>query len=183
MRRKGEYTMQKKLLNHLIALVAIVAVSVGALSACSGNDSSGDKSTNPPAEATNKDKSFNDTIVFDDLEITFKDNYEFGTVNNQFSDYNGSDVIKLPMTIKNIKDETHGLNIFYYKTYGPDGTAIKELNSYFDDSLDFAGDMRSGASQNTYLYVLYDGDGDYYVEFSTLFGKAIEVKLPITKAD
>lgn len=124
--------------------------------------------------------SFGDTFVFDDFEITFDSNITFDTVNNQFSDYNGKDVIKFPVTIKNIGGNTHGLNIFYYKFYNPAGTESKSISNYFEDDVAKAGDMRSSATQYTYMHVLYEGDGDYYVEFVKKNINKIEVKLPVS---
>lgn len=122
---------------------------------------------------------YGDTFEFDGLEITFGTDIKSATLVNQFSDLDGSDVIVVPMTIKNTSNETHGLNMFYYSIYGSSGTSAKDVSAYFDNDVAYAGDMRSGASLETYMHILYDGDGDYYVEFSQFFGDTIEVKLPI----
>lgn len=108
---------------------------------------------------------FNETFEFDGLEITIGSEYEFTTVNNRYSEYNNQVTIKLPITVKNISQETTGLNMFYYDVYGSQGTEVKKLNSYFDENVDDAGDLRSGASYTKYIYFLYDGNGKYAIEF------------------
>ena len=168
----------KKLI--VFALSFVLALS---LTACGGSDNStkSDSGTNTPSASVDTDKTFGDVIEFDDLEIIFINDITWSTVNNQFSEHNGEDVALVPLTIKNVKDETHGLNMFYYTQYGSKGTKLDGIGSYFDGEVEFAGDMRSGATQETFMAFLYDGDGDYFVEFSELFGAKTEVKLPIIK--
>ena len=43
------------------------------------------------------------------------------------------------------KDETHSLNMFYYKGFGSNGTELDTLGYYFDNSVEEAGELRSGA--------------------------------------
>ena len=149
------------------------------------NDTS-DKATEPETtKVKKKELTFGSTFVFDDLEITIgnAEDVTWDKVDNQFSDKNGADVIVLPVTVKNLKDESHSLNMFYYKFYGSAGTELESVSSYFSDSdIGFAGDMRTGASITSAFHLVYDGDGDYYIEFSGwIASDKIEVKLPITK--
>ena len=46
----------------------------------------------------------NKPFEFDDLEITVHDNVEFVVVDNQFDEDNGKDVVKIPITVKNLKE-------------------------------------------------------------------------------
>lgn len=128
----------------------------------------------------NKIYDFDEPFIFDDLEIVINSNYAFDVVKNRFSDYNNHTVLKLPVTVKNISSETHGLNMFYYTCYGSNGTEAKELGSYFDDNIDHAGDLRSGASYTKYMYFEYDGDGTYALEFDNYSSK-ITVEFKIKK--
>jgi hypothetical protein len=123
---------------------------------------------------------FDDTFEFDKLEITLSSDISWTSVDNQFSDHHGKDVIVIPMTIKNISDKSRGLNIFYFKTYGSQGVESPSLDFYFEDSIPSSGDLRPGAEKTVNLYVLYDGDGDYYVEFE-IIRNPVEVRLPIAK--
>lgn len=144
------------------------------------------KETEPDTTAEEKnDLTYGSTFVFDDLEITIgnAESVTWTKIDNQFSDKNGADVIVLPVTVKNLKTESHKLNMFYYKIYGSAGTEAETASSYFMDSdIGFAGDMRGGASMTSAFHIVYDGDGDYYIEFSELLAsEKIEIKLPITK--
>jgi hypothetical protein len=71
----------------------------------------------------------------------------------------------MPITIKNLKNKTHKLNMFDFKLFGSKGTQLDFVSAYFDDSIDFAGDLRPGASYTKYFYFSYDGDGKYTIEF------------------
>ena len=144
------------------------------------NGSDNNAPTSDDSSTDKKEYGFNDTFKFDDLEITVGDKYSFDKVKNNFSEYNGKTVIKLPVTVKNPTSETKGLNMFYYKVYGSQGTEVKTLDSYFDDTLTYAGDLRSGAGQTKYLHILYDGDGLYAIEFDN-YSEKITVEFNITK--
>ena len=54
--------------------------------------------------------------------------------------------------------------MFFVKIFGSKGTETDKCDSYFDDGMSFAGDLRSGASYDIALYCIYDGDGTYYVK-------------------
>jgi len=124
---------------------------------------------------------YGDKIIFDDLEIIFKDDITWKKVNNRFSDNNGADVFLIPISVKNIKNESHSLNMFYYKQYGTYGTQLDSISTFFDGDIAFSGDMRTGAVKESFMAFLYDGDGDYYVEFTKFWDDPLEVKLPIKK--
>lgn len=148
------------------------------------NDNSNSNKNNNSSNNNNNNKKtigFNDTFEFDDLEMSISSDYIFDTVSNKYSSYYGSEYIKLPITVKNINDETHGLNMFFYKVYGSKGSKVENLNIYYtDDSVDYAGDLRSGASYTKYIYFLYDGDGTYSIEFDSWTEKKV-VEFNITK--
>lgn len=120
-----------------------------------------------------------ETFEFDDFEISINNNYSFVKVKNRYSEYNGKTVVKIPITVKNIADETSGLNMFDYKLYGSNGTELRNVAAYFDNSIDYAGDLRPGASYTKYLYYVYDGDGEYALEFNSY--KKINVLINIIK--
>lgn len=127
------------------------------------------------------DYAVNKAFTFDDLEITVGDDVSFTTVTNQYSEYNGKTVVKIPITVKNLKSETHKLNMFYYSVYGANGTETKTVGAYFDDdSVDYAGDLRTGASYTKYIYAIYDADGTYAIEFDDWSTK-ITVEVEVAK--
>lgn len=144
------------------------------------NSSNSNSNSNTNSNSQKKSYGLGETFNFDDLEITIGDSVSFTTVKNKYSDYNGKDIIKLPITVKNLKDETHGLNMFYYKVYGSQGTEVDTVSSYFDDAIDYAGDLRSGASYTKNMYIVYDGNGQYAIEFDD-WAKKITVEFDISK--
>lgn len=116
--------------------------------------------------------SFDTVIDFKHLDITLGSKIEFINSNN-------TEVIKIPITVYNKTLLTSSLKPSQYRVFGPDGLSLETLNQYFDDNIDSVGAMRTKATANSYLYIPYKGNGNYYVEFIT--GLGIEVKLPITK--
>lgn len=123
-----------------------------------------------------------ETFEYDGLEITIGSNYTISTINNEYyTDDNGKEEIKLPITIKNISDDTNSLNSFSYKIYGSAGTIVESYYTMSDDDLLGAGDLRSGASYTKYLYFIYDGDGEYVMEFDNWPNASTEVKFNISK--
>lgn len=123
---------------------------------------------------------FDQPFTFGDLEITISSNYTWTKVDNQFSEHNGADVIEIPITIVNKGNETSGLNMVFYSLFGSTGTELEDLSFYFDNNVVLAGEIRPGATQNSYLHFLYDGDGKYYIEFDNYVDE-VEVALPIKK--
>ena len=141
--------------------------------------------TKPVENEVIAEPSYNDTITFDGLEITFKNDYDFTTLDNEYSKLDGSDVIRIPVHVKNISDNVAGINMFYVTMYGSNGTKIEDLSFYFMDDNDMMNDagtdsLRSGAEIDVICHILYDGDGDYYISFDN-FSSEIEVKFPIKK--
>lgn len=119
-------------------------------------------------------------FTFDDLEITISSNYSFVTLDNKFSKLNNSSVIKIPVTVKNLKNETHSLNMFYISFFGSQGIELDTVWTYFDDSVEDGGDLKTEASYTKYFYILYDGDGTYSIEFDNWANK-IDIDIDIKK--
>jgi hypothetical protein len=107
-----------------------------------------------------------EAFEFDDLEITFGTQLSWDDVENRFSEYDGATVFRLPITITNRSDETHGLNMFSYTQFGPNGAQLEPISSFFDNDVDWSGDMLSGDTQEAYMHFLFDGNGDYKIEFN-----------------
>lgn len=157
--------------------------------ACTDNDANNNQTNNNQTQNKTEKKDdvstepeivVNKPFVFDDLEITISSDISFDKVDNRYSDHNGQDVVKVPITVKNLKNETHNLNMFYYDVYGSLGTEIETVGSYFDEDINTAGGLRNGASYTKYMYFLYDGDGDYYIEFDD-WSEKLELKLTVNK--
>jgi Telomeric repeat-binding factor 2. len=162
----------KKKIFIILAILLMVFVT-----GCSLTDEN--PATNPSQKPV-----VNKAFEFDDLEITVSDNISFVKLNNQFSDHNGKDVIKIPVTIKNIDDdENNSLNMFYYTAFNASGTEADNVSTYFmnEDASDYAGELRPGAEYTKYLYFIYEGDGKYIIEFDAIFGDKKELEINITK--
>lgn len=106
-----------------------------------------------------------ETFTFDNLEITLKHNYTFEKLNNIYSIYNDREVVKIPVEIKNLTYKDYSLNLYYYTLYNQIGSPMDEVAAYFDESLYYALDLKSGMSYTKYLYFIYEGDGSYSVKF------------------
>ena len=122
-------------------------------------------------KAKKNNYSLGETFEFDGFEVTFDKDFSYVTLDNQFSEYHGSTVIKLGATIKNNSGETGNINMFYMKTFGSQGTELSNVDYYFDESITEAGDLRDGASYHKYFYILYDGNGKYGIDFDNYVTK------------
>lgn len=169
-------------------ILLIVLVMILCFSGCSSeNDGNTEKSSETPSseKETAKEPGFGDTITFDGLEITFSSEYNFTSLDNEYSELDGSDVIRIPVHVKNVSDDVAGINMFYIKTYGSKGIALDDISFYFTEDNDMLYDagtdsLRSGAEIDVICHVLFDGDGDYYISFDNISSK-IEIKLAINK--
>lgn len=124
-----------------------------------------------------------ETFTMADFEVTLGSSYSIVKINNQFSDKNGKDVVKVPITIKNVGSETTDFPL-YINYYGSKGTEVDDPTYFFDDSLSTSSKLRPGASQSGYLYFMYDGNGIYGLDFEELFSwsdDTISVEFEVTK--
>lgn len=133
-------------------------------------------------ESANKKDNYTlgDTIVFDNLELTFDKEYTFTSVDNRFSEHHEKDVIKIGVNVKNLYSEKHSLNMFFYELFGPQGTELNGISSYFEETVDFAGELKPNASYKKYFYILYDGNGTYSIDFDN-YSQEISVEFNIKK--
>lgn len=123
------------------------------------------------------------SIVFDNLEISIDKSKVYSTmIDNQFSDLDGSNVVALPLNITNLSSETNSINMFYLKSFGSRGTELENVYYYFDDGKDIFKDIRSGATLHATYYMLYDGDGTYYISFNS-FSESKEIPINITTTE
>lgn len=177
--------MKKKLLR--ILLVGIIAIG---LTGCENDNNivNNDPTTNNTTNNTSNDVmneknniyALGDTFEFDGLELTFDTTYSFVSIENRYSEHNGKPVIKLGVNVKNISNEKNSLNMFYYNLFGSQGIELDGVTSYFDDTIDYAGDLKPEASYKSYFYILYDGDGKYSIDFDN-FSQEISVEFDVTK--
>ena len=128
-----------------------------------------------------------ETFTFSGLELTIGKDISFTQVKSEWSDRKGEDIVKIPVHVKNISEESNSLNMFYYKAFGSQGTEVDNLASSLSiwddvkDTIDDAGDLRPGAEYDKYFYFKYDGNGTYVIEFSELIGEKYEVSIDVNK--
>lgn len=127
--------------------------------------------------------SFGSTFMFRDFEIEIGsvDDVIWRTVENSYNDYYGNDVVGIPVTVTNFSGESGRLNSFSYSFFGPNGTQLSNVIGHKEYHIWDQGDMRHEASQQGYFMLMYDGDGDYVIEFSGARSEYVEVVLPIKK--
>jgi hypothetical protein len=173
-----------KIMTSVLLCLIMAFAMIGCSSGSSGSSGASDKSSKvgSPSEtdSSSTEPTLGDTIIFDGLEITLGTSITTTTVDNEYSDNYGETVIVVPITVKNISDDTKGLNMFYLKVFGSKGTELDDITAYFiDDDIVFAGEARSGASLESNVHFLYDGDGDYYLAFDN-FSEKVEIKIPVS---
>lgn len=114
-----------------------------------------------PINNYNLDEKF----VFDGFELTIHSNYSLEILENKYSPYNGKEVIKVPVTIKNVTNNTNSFDIYKYKIFGPDMKELDEVAQYFDEGLFYIHDLKPNEEVLNYLYFLYEGSGKYLIKF------------------
>ena len=119
---------------------------------------------------------FGSTFEFDGFEVTIGTTYEWTTVVNRFSEFDGHDVVAVPIDITNMGDETATLR--NPTIYGPDGIRLGGVSAFFRDYSPPS--MRPGATATAYLHFLYTGDGEYWLEFSRIRDR-VEIMLSIIR--
>lgn len=130
----------------------------------SNEQSTGDSSVQSNSEIAEIDSN---SVVFDDFKISIDIDRAMNTytIDNQFSELNGRKVYAVPMTVENIGDETKGINMFYVKAFGSNGTELDSVYAYFTEAQEFYKEMRPGAKIQTAYYMLDDGSGEYCIVF------------------
>jgi len=126
----------------------------------------------------NSSNTFGSIVEFDGLKITFGTEIKWIAVGED-------EAFGVPLVIKNVGAETNEFNVMFASFFGPSGTELNDVS--WETEIIEAGDgvgnsdkLRTGAETTAYLYILYDGDGNYYIELDNFKEKA-EVELPITK--
>lgn len=117
---------------------------------------------------------------FNDLEVTVGTKYKFDTVKNEYSTYNGKTAIGIPVTVKNLKKEDQNLSVYFCTVNGPKGTMSTSVDMFFEDNFAYADKLKTGDYTTKYLYVLYEGDGKYTIEFNN-YSEDITVELDVKK--
>lgn len=145
--------------------------------------SSSEVTAEPPIEtAVAEATGFDQTVVVAGFELTFGSEATIELIENQYSTHHGKEVVAIPVHLKNKSGESGSFNMFLYKSYGPSGSEQEKLAIAVnkEDALGMDGDLRDQAEKESKLYLQYEGDGDYFIEFNDFKVKQ-EVKFEIKK--
>jgi len=168
-----------------IGIAILIYIEENKYTMFGGNPAHGMHVRDPEKKET---QTFNigESFVFDEFEVTIGDGYDWRVVDyDERSTINGLDVIRVPVTITNLSEETRKFNVYSIKVYGPANISVNYsglmVHFYDDGNIDRAGSMRSGATvDDKFIHFFYDGDGYYHVSFET-WNKAWEVRMYIEK--
>jgi hypothetical protein len=158
-----------KKMKYLLLIFAIFLL-VG----CDDNNKDKDKDKeNIPDQTENAkgDYELNQEFSFMSFQITIKDVEDIVTINKELSSDDGKKVIKVPIKVKNVGSSNDHLSMFYYKLYDTKGNELSSKGSHFDDSIDFAKDLKPKEEYTKYLYIPYEGKGNYQIVFNNFSNK------------
>ena len=82
--------------------------------------------------------------------------------------------------VKNLSNDENHLNMFYSNIYDPSDKKLTKQSSYFDDTIDYADDLKSGESYTKYYYFEYTTNGTYKIKFNK-YTSQIDVNVEIKK--
>lgn len=121
-------------------------------------------------------------MTFKQFQISLVLNAELkiDTVNHKSDKHNGETVVGIPVLVKNISKETAELNYMDIALYGAKGIELDRVHYYFDDGDRAFTSLRPGAEIDGYIYLLYDGNGEYYLSFDA--PSPIEICVPVSIA-
>lgn len=136
----------------------------------------------PETVQSAKEYGFGDTFDVGDFEITLGGEYTFATLQNKYSEENGRLAMRIPFTETN-NGSTAGHYYMGLTTYNPSGheTVSNNAGVYFDDSNFEVGGILPGVTQTSYLYIIYDGDGQYTLNFDAMLPTETVAKLHIKR--
>jgi|GEM_PF-3020482 len=108
-----------------------------------------------------------EALVFDGWGITIHDEIAWTVFADQTSAFNGHAVFYLPISITNLGEQSRRFSGVSHRTYGPDGLRLSDVFRSFRRDVVHADtvEMRPGATVAHYVHVLYNGDGEYVIEF------------------
>jgi hypothetical protein len=124
--------------------------------------------------------SVGEAFTFDGLEIMLGAEMQWTVMGSRGNNYENEDVVKIPIIVKNLKDDEHGLNMFFYGVSGSKGTKVHALTVSKDD-INTAGGIESGGIKEAYIYIRYDGDAEYIIVFNKPLGEKAIVVVPVKR--
>ena len=173
--------IKKKKINIIPVLVIILLIIMvsGSIFLYIRNQELQKKSTinSSGIEKVYKDKQF----LFDDLEIIVSSKYNFLNTEKIQKQYEGKDIIEIPVQVKNVENTENNFSISYLKIYNEKGEEIRELGSLFKDK-SFENSPKLGKGEMTIknIYIPYNGNGKYKMIFKTFYEEK-ELEMEIKK--
>ena len=158
-------------------LIGIILVCLFVLTGCFLDDLT-ETSTDVDA-ADLQNYNVGETFKFQTFEITVG-TPSLTKVEDMYSSVVTNDIIKIPITVKNV-GKTHG-RLFekYYDVFDYNDNRLKDASFYFKDTMTIADDIQVDESIDRNLYFEYTGEEHYKIVFESKFQKYI-VDLPINK--
>jgi len=107
-----------------------------------------------------------ETFIFDGLAITIEDDISWGRVANRWSNNYRVEYFFLPVTVMNVGTSNNSFP-WGVTAFGPAGLELDRIAwDVANDDITRSGDIRPGATLTGYIHVIYDGDGEYVIQFS-----------------
>ena len=105
----------------------------------------------------------NETFSFMSYELTIGE--------EEVIKLNDKDIIKVPVLVENKGDEETHLSRFYYKFYDSSRNELNSAGSSFNDSLDYAENIKPGDSYTKYIYFYKSNKKFYYIELNDTYNR------------
>lgn len=115
-------------------------------------------------------------IEIDGYKINFTGEYVFSVIDNQFSKWNNTPVIKIAANIENVSSK-YKYCVLYCNVIDPNGNEVENLDAYFDDGI-VGKEIEKGNVSKRYFVIPYTVDGEYTLEFFDHTRYKIEIKKP-----
>ena len=122
-----------------------------------------------------------ETFESNGLEITFGENLRWSILDNEAHFRFGTEYIQVPVTLANISDDI--IDIFFPTVHSPDGTwNLTSVGTGTRGNLTSFDGISPGETQEIYLFIAFEGDGEYWMEFYN-HPVRIEVTISIDSSD
>ncbi len=145
----------------LCIMIVVLAVIIGFVLSKKMNATNINQDNSNTSTAPQDSNTFN----FNDFQITVGNQYTLVRLDNN-PQYQGQDIIKLPITLTNNSSNTNTLLASNYTFVSPTGESLDSLGTYFDDSVESSAALASNETITKYFYILYKDKGDYKINFN-----------------
>ena len=141
-------------------ILLLIFVSILLLTGCNKNEKEIKEE-----KKIESDYNLNEVFTIMDFEIKVLDNIKI------INDREGKEIVKIPVEVKNLSEDSSKLSMFYYKFFNSYDEEIESKGSDYNDSLDYASSLNHNESYVKYLYYPKGDNKYYYIEFNDTFKK------------